>query len=49
MHRMCKRCGGALDERDCFDQEVCSDCQYEDWHEEYPDVYPEQEDDSDAS
>jgi len=35
---VCRRCGGPLDERDSFDQAVCSDCQYNDWHEDYPDL-----------
>jgi hypothetical protein len=36
--RICRRCGGPLDGRDSPDQAVCSDCQYDDWHEEYPDI-----------
>ena len=40
MDGICRRCGGALDERDDPEQAVCSDCQYDDWHEEYPDLEP---------
>ena len=34
---VCRRCGGDLDERDDW-QVVCERCQYDDWHEEYPDL-----------
>jgi hypothetical protein len=40
----CRRCGAPLEEG--YDV-ICMKCDYDDWHEEIPDVYPEE--DSDAS
>jgi hypothetical protein len=40
---VCRICGGPLDDRDSPWQAVCSDCQYNDWHEEYPEVLPQEE------
>jgi hypothetical protein len=41
----CPRCGKLVESDDEFDQ-VCS-CPYDDWHEEIPEIFPEE--DGDAS
>jgi methyl coenzyme M reductase subunit C-like uncharacterized protein (methanogenesis marker protein 7) len=42
--RRCRRCGAPLEEG--YDV-ICLKCDYDDWHEEIPDVFPEE--DGDAS
>jgi NMD protein affecting ribosome stability and mRNA decay len=36
----CRRCGKPVDDSD---DPICDQCQYDDWHEEIPEVLPQED------